>query len=478
MSYRGRIVLLTASAVALAILLASVATYVTVRDRELERIDDGLRALAGDVITAPRNTLPSTGGRPALRFDLVAPREQGREVVLVLPSTPLGSNGGYAQSVRSSGRIERPTGRRVDLPAGPRVRAVAAGRAEEFFYDAKLEGEDVRVFVTEFGFGRALQAVRSLEEVNANGRRLALVLALVTLGGAIIAGGLGLVVARSAVRPVRRLTEGAEYVTATRDLRRRVEATGDDELARLARSFNTMLAALEASQRAQRQLVADASHELRTPLTTVIANVEMLARADELPEAEREQLRHDLVTQLQELNTLVGDLVELARETQPETERERFDLAELAADCVQRMRAHAPRLRFETELEPSPMEGAPLRVERAVMNLLDNARKWSSEDGTVHVRVADGELTVRDDGPGIRDEDLPFVFDRFYRAADSRRLPGSGLGLAIVRQVAESHGGAAWASDGRGRGAELHMRLGPSRNADVYEVRKSLTASP
>jgi two-component system, OmpR family, sensor histidine kinase MprB len=133
----------------------------------------------------------------------------------------------------------------------------------------------------------------------------------------------------------------------------------------------------------------------------------------------------------------------------------------VVAACVERARSHGADVRFDEVLEASPVRADRNRLERAVNNLLDNARKWSPEGGTVEVEVANGELIVRDDGPGISEADRPYVFDRFYRSAESRRLPGSGLGLAIVRQVAEMHSGAAWAAprrDGR-TGAELHLRL-------------------
>jgi two-component system sensor histidine kinase MprB len=306
-----------------------------------------------------------------------------------------------------------------------------------------------------------MQAAQSLEPVDGALSRLALVLVGVTGAGIVGSVLLGRAVARRAAQPVQELTAGAEYVTATQDLRRRVTAPGDDELARLARSFNTMLEALAQSRQAQRQLVADASHELRTPLTTVLANVEMLGRADALPEAEREQMRHDLVSQLHELNHLVGDLVELAREEQSEEELQDFDLGELVAECVERVRAQARDVHFVAELDFAPVRGARGRVGRAIVNLLDNARKFSPHGGEVHVTVRGREVVVRDEGPGIAPADRAHVFDRFYRAAESRALPGSGLGLAIVRQVAESHGGRAWATDAPGGGAELHLELGP-----------------
>jgi two-component system, OmpR family, sensor histidine kinase MprB len=284
----------------------------------------------------------------------------------------------------------------------------------------------------------------------------------VSLAGVVLAALLGGLVGRSAMRPVRRLMRGTRYVAATHDLSRRIDAVGDDELAGLARSFNAMLEALAESRRAQRQLIADASHELRTPLTTVQANVELLARAGDLTPDERRQLREDLLSQLRELTGLVGDLVELAREHPPASGMEELDLAALAEVCVDRARSRGGDVGFDATLRPCTVRGDRARIERAVMNLLDNAAKWSPPGAVVRVQVDDGEVVVRDEGPGIDEADRPYVFDRFYRSAESRRLPGSGLGLAIVRQVAEMHGGAAWAAPPRsGQGAELHLRLPP-----------------
>jgi two-component system sensor histidine kinase MprB len=455
MSYRRRLMLLAALAVSLAVVLASVVTYVSVRTQLRDSVDDGLHGLADRVATAP---LPQTSEPTQRRLN--SDEQQRRSFLLLLPSSPLGEQAGYAQVVSSAGRIQPPAGQRALLEAGPRVIAVAQGRARPFFYDSELGGTQVRVYVARFAQGQALQAARSLEETNATMRKLAAVLAGVSLAGIGLAALLGGFVGRSALRPVRRLMRGTRYVAATQDLSRRVEAVGDDELAGLARSFNAMLEALAESRRAQRQLIADASHELRTPLTTVQANVELLSRASELPPEERDQLREDLLSQLRELTALVGDLVELAREHPPESDLEVIELDELTAGCVERIRARGSRVRFTAALSPTRVRGDRVRLERAVMNLLDNARKWSPGGSVVEVEVADGELVVRDSGPGIDEADLPYVFDRFYRSADARRLPGSGLGLAIVRQVAEMHGGAVWAvAPPRGRGAELHLRL-------------------
>ena len=446
-------------------------TYVSVRAQLRASVDDGLRSLAARVATEP---LPITGDQRR-RLDLDE-QQRRRSFLLLLPSSPLGEQAGYAQVVSSAGRIQPPEGQRARLAAGPRVIAVAQGRAEPFFYDSELSGTRVRVYVALFADGQALQAARSLEETNATLRRLLAVLIGVSLAGVGLAALLGGLVGRSALRPVRRLMRGTRYVAATQDLSRRVEAIGDDELAGLARSFNDMLEALAESRRAQRQLIADASHELRTPLTTVQANVELLARAGELSPEERLQLREDLLSQLRELTALVGDLVELAREQPPESDLEELELDALVTACVERVRSRSARVRFISRLEPCLVRGDRLRIERAVTNLLDNARKWSPDGGTVTVTLSDGDIVVRDEGPGIDEGDLPYVFDRFYRSADARRLPGSGLGLAIVRQVAEMHGGAAWAAppDGvpPGRGAELHLRL-PALALQVTSVRST-----
>jgi two-component system sensor histidine kinase MprB len=240
---------------------------------------------------------------------------------------------------------------------------------------------------------------------------------------------------------VRRLTDAAEHVAETHDLRGRIDVTGSDELSRLAVSFNTMLAALEQSVAAQRQLVADASHELRTPLTSLRTNFEVLMRPGGLPDESRRKLEHDVLRQFEEMAALVADIVELARDGPSTAEEDDVRLDVLVADAVERAERNTPTVRFKLVAMPSLVHGVPGRLDRAVTNLLDNAAKWSPPGELVEVDVADGTVTVRDHGPGITDADLPFIFDRFYRSAEARSMRGSGLGLAIVRQVAEAHGG-------------------------------------
>ena len=256
-----------------------------------------------------------------------------------------------------------------------------------------------------------------------------------------------------------------ERVSETQDLSERIDVDGQDELSRLAASFNTMLAALEESTRAQRQLVADASHELRTPLTSVRTNIEVLAGDRTIPPDDRRRLMSDVVEQLGEMTMLISELIELARAEQHVAEPEDVRLDLLVAEAVERARRNRPEVVYSVDLEPAIVPGVPATIERAVGNLLDNAAKWSPPGADVEVVVRDGQLIVRDHGPGIADEDLPFVFDRFYRARAARGMPGSGLGLAIVRQVAESHGGEVVAERADGGGTRMVLTLGASHVA-------------
>jgi two-component system sensor histidine kinase MprB len=389
---------------------------------------------------------------------------------LVLPAPRLGGATGVVQLFQSNGQVLHSEGKRSLLPVTAATRAVAAGRRNAFFSGATVGGTHVRILTERAPEGGVWQVALPLTDVDSTLTHLKLVLALVCLGGIALAAALGLLVSRAALVPVRRLTGAAERVARTQDLGHRIQAGEEDELGRLAGSFNTMLAALEHSRLAQRQLVSDASHELRTPLTCVQANLDALAMGEELSAHERARILAAAQAQLGELTVLVGDLVDLSKTEIDEVEVEdvRLDLA--AAGAIERARLHAPECHFLLDAQPCLVRAAPARLDRAIANLLDNACKWNPPPplaGPVEVRVRGGVLEVRDHGPGIAAEDLPRVFDRFYRAPGARARPGSGLGLAIVRQMAEGHGGAVYAANDPGGGAMLTLELPPLQMTDA-----------
>jgi two-component system, OmpR family, sensor histidine kinase MprB len=286
---------------------------------------------------------------------------------------------------------------------------------------------------------------------------------VMSAGGIALGAAMGGGVARAALAPVRRFTSGTERIAASGDVSRRMDVEGDDELARLARSFNATLDELEQSVEAQRHLVADAGHELRTPIASLRANIQVLEEADRLPPEELSALRQDIVGELDELTALVASIVELARGTTPaegDADDVRLDL--VTEQLVERARRRAgTQVSFDLDLEPTLLRAHQERIARAVSNLLDNARKWSPPGGLVEVRLRAGELSVRDHGPGFEEDDIPHVFDRFFRSERGRALPGSGLGLAIVRQAAEAGGGWATAANAAGGGALVRVDFGP-----------------
>ncbi|HET8651338.1 MAG TPA: ATP-binding protein [Gaiellaceae bacterium] len=443
MSFRTRLALAAAAAVALAVVLASFTVFVVVRSQLRAEVDRSLQRRADEIALAP----PDVVGR-----------------ALFQPGFGLGRPEGYPQVVTQT-RIVRPRGAELELPVDDRVREVAAGEAEGFLSDAHVNGTHVRMITFPYADGIAVQVARPLTEVDHTLDRVTRFLIAIALVGIGSAAFLGLVVARAALAPVRRLTEAAENVTETGDLSERIEVTGADELSRLASRFNTMLAALEASARAQRQLVADASHELRTPLTSLRTNIEVLSGSRRLPDTEREPLLRDVVEQLDEMTTLVAELVQLAQGDLQPSKAEDVRLDVLTASAVERTRRNRPGIGFTTDLHESLVHGVPANLERAIGNLLDNAAKWSPPGGQVEVAVRDGEVTVRDHGPGIEEADRPYVFDRFYRSASARGMPGSGLGLAIVRQVAEAHGGRVTAEAPEGGGTLMRFRLNGRPNS-------------
>jgi two-component system sensor histidine kinase MprB len=359
----------------------------------------------------------------------------------------------------------------VSLPVDARTRALAAEGGEPFLRDAYVDGIHLRVLAEPLGKGHAVQFAQPLTEVDRLLARLRLILFLVVVGGIALAALLGRLVAGAAVLPLKRLTRAAEHVAVTQDLSGRIQPSGgdagEDELGRLAVSFNAMLDALEhsmgaldASVHAQRQLVADASHELRTPVTSLRTNIEILQQQGQFMDAEEhDRLLDDVVEQIGQLTLLMNDLIDLARGEEPRSDTEDVGLDVLVTEVIERAARHAPATPLHVTLEPTVVAGVPARLERAVSNLVDNAVKYSPPGEPVEVELVGGELSVRDHGPGISAEDLPHVFDRFYRGAEARGRPGSGLGLAIVRQVAAEHGGTITAQAAPGGGTLMRLCL-------------------
>ncbi|MQY15497.1 Signal transduction histidine-protein kinase/phosphatase MprB [Streptomyces sp. RB5] len=344
-----------------------------------------------------------------------------------------------------------------------RDRAVSEGREAGYFQTADYQGVRYRVYtaqVPQDPNGTLVRVGVPLSEVGDALDRLRVLLITVTIGSGLLAAVAARLAADRVLHPVHRLTRTVEHITATQDLTARIDAKGDDEIARLARAFATMTAAVDASVTTQRRLVADASHELRTPLTSLTTNLELLNEGPGTDDPQAPELVRAARAQTHELTVLVNDLIDLARygREQTHTEDTRLDL--VARRVADRAAARATGPEIRTGLEECLVHGDPDALERATANLVDNALKWSPPGGVVEIRVeARGTLRVSDEGPGIPPEDLPYVFDRFYRSPVARSLPGSGLGLAIVRQIAETHGGRVTAGPSAAGGAELCLTL-------------------
>jgi two-component system sensor histidine kinase MprB len=355
------------------------------------------------------------------------------------------------------------------VPVTDHARQVARGRLADVA-ETLLVGHDRYRVWTVHRDGGAAQVARDAEGIENTLAELGVLHGLVGLVGVVAAALIGRRVARAALRPVDALTAGAEQVARTQDLTAKIPVDGRGEIARLAEAFNAMLAALADSRAAQRRLVEDAGHELRTPLTSLRNNVELLIHAGTqhdpakvLSEHDRARLLTDLGAQTAELTTLIGELVELAREDSSPEPVERLDLADVVWSAVERVGPRAPHVLFEGSTRSAPMLGRPVSLERAVLNLLDNAAKWSPPGGVVRVTVEVEDhvarITVIDEGPGIPEQDLPHVFERFYRADSARSLPGSGLGLAIVEQIVLLHGGTVRAARAATGGALVAINL-------------------
>lgn len=440
LSLSTRIGALTALGVGLAVTLTALAAYLTVSTQLSRGVDDALIERAEKALESPLgspSTLAETPAEAILAADL-------RVAIIRFDQ----------QAWSAAGEESAP-------PLGEPELAVALRQQARSVRTAELDGESYRVVAVPAGRGLALVLAQSTEQTERTLSRMRSVSTLVGGAGMVLAAWAGVSVARTGLRPVRRLTEAAERVARTQRLDP-IEVEGSDEIARLAHSFNAMLAALDEARTRQARLVADAGHELRTPLTSMRTNIDLLAQSDRqggLHPDERAQLIADVRAQTEELSQLMGDLVELSREDAPAASRARIDLADVVRDALSRVRRRAHGVTFAADLHPWPVDGEAQLLGRAVTNLLDNAAKYSPRHGTVMVTLRDGTLQVSDQGPGIADEDLPHVFERFYRSSEARGHPGSGLGLAIVHAAADRHGGRVGAGPAPTGGALLTMTI-------------------
>ncbi|WP_033312352.1 HAMP domain-containing sensor histidine kinase [Streptomyces iakyrus] len=461
---RSRLALLVAAAVAFAVAAVSVTCWFIVQGKLYDEIDNDLRSSVGplrsddfqrltqDCRQTPTDEL-GMGSRPKSYGQLV---EVDGNVCLFPSSTaqvqvsgddkavakdPDPNQGHIRDGTDNEGNKLRVLTTAVVIKDGPLTQGVAA----------------------DYSLVIALPLKGTQSTLN----ELALILVLVSGVGVLGAGAAGLAVARAGLRPVDKLTEAVEHVARTEDLNIRipVEDDSEDEIARLSHSFNSMTSALASSRDLQQQLIADAGHELRTPLTSLRTNIELLTRSEEtgrpIPEADRKALLASVKAQMTELATLIGDLQELSR-PDPGQHSERTQIVawqDTVESALRRARLRGPELTITADVEPWFVRAEPSALERAVVNILDNAVKFSPEGGLIEVRLTEGVLTVRDHGPGIPADELPYVFDRFWRSPGARSLPGSGLGLSIVARTVQQAGGEVSLSRADGGGTVATVRL-------------------
>jgi two-component system, OmpR family, sensor histidine kinase MprB len=445
LTLRARMTLLTAVAVAVAVAACAVVSWLLTRDQLYRQLDQTLaKTPAG----------PPGVVTEALRNCSQVPTTEGMHIPF-----------------RFTAQVIRADGTWCTLPGSPQALTVTTAdvqvargeRAAVFRSGVTADGTGMRILTRRTPEGATLAIALPLSEVRNSLNSLATLLIPISLFGVLAAGSAGLLIAHASLRPVDELTDAVEHIARTEDLDTTIPVKGKDEIARLSRSFNTMTGALAAARDRQRELIADAGHELRTPLTSLRTNIDLLLRSEttgrDLPAGTRHRLLVSVQAQVRELSSLVGDLLELSKPDGRHRPDEIVALHEVVGQAVERARLRGPGLRIDLAVEPWWARGDAAQLERAVMNLLDNAVKFSPPDGSVEVRLRGGELTVRDHGTGIPTEDLPHVFERFWRSPSARGLPGSGLGLSIVALVIRECGGDVTLAPATGGGTLARVRL-------------------
>ncbi|WP_406726711.1 HAMP domain-containing sensor histidine kinase [Streptomyces sp. GD-15H] len=462
---RARLSLLVAAAVAFAVAAVSVTCWFIVQGKLYEQVDNDLKKAT--VLQGPQRVDEI---RSALDNCTDTPRD----------SMDGGFGKTFSQVVRDDGTVclFPSSAGRIEVTESDRDVLASAGNGSTGLYrdGTAQDGAEVRVLTlplvindpsTLTSSKAAVLVAVPLKGTESTLGDLALILLLVSGVGVLGAAAAGLAVARAGLRPVDELTEAVEHVARTEDLGVRipVEDGSEDEVARLSRSFNSMTSALASSRDLQQQLIADAGHELRTPLTSLRTNLELLTRSEEtgrpLPAGDRKALLASVKAQMTELAALIGDLQELSRPDTGQHEGRTQIVAwqDVVESALRRARLRGPELTITADVQPWYVRAEPSALERAVVNILDNAVKFSPEGDTIDVRLADGVLTVRDHGPGVAADELPHVFDRFWRSPTARALPGSGLGLSIVARTVQQAGGEVTLTRADGGGTTATIRL-------------------
>ncbi|MEV5952702.1 HAMP domain-containing sensor histidine kinase [Streptomyces sp. NPDC051987] len=451
---RARLSMLVAAAVAFAVAAVSVTCWFIVQGKLYDQLQSDLeKQLHGPVAAqllsgALSDCFDTPQGANHLRIDYGQAVTTDGTVCLLPGSTDVIRIGQSDEDIIKSGNTDTLYFRNGTDKSGNAVRVMT------------------QVFPAQNGSYVGLVTGVPLKSTQDTLKDLALILLLVSGVGVLGAGAAGLAVARAGLRPVDELTQAVEHVARTEDLSIRipVEDASDDEIARLSRSFNSMTSSLASSRELQQQLIADAGHELRTPLTSLRTNIELLTRSEEtgrpIPAADRKALLASVKAQVTELASLIGDLQELSRSEGQRGERVQIvALEDTVEAALRRARLRGPELTITADVQPWFVRAEPSALERAIVNILDNAVKFSPEGGTIEVTLDRGVLTVRDHGPGIAEDELPHVFDRFWRSPSARALPGSGLGLSIVARTVQQAGGDVTLTRASGGGTVATVRL-------------------
>jgi two-component system sensor histidine kinase MprB len=475
MSLRAKLTLTVAAIVAVAVFGGAYAAHVSAGNALRDETDKFLQQRAAEFVARP----PSTGFGGAGPSPTSTPPSPSTPSITVVPTATTSQvdheqheddegPGRYfdydavQQRVGADGSVTQLVSTQPKLPVDGEDSSIATSGTGSHYRDVTVATVQYRMITEGLGTGNgAVQIARRVSETHDILDVLRERLLLIALAGVGVAAIVAWLVGRRLTKPIRTLTRTAEHIAQTQDLTTPIPVKGDDDVGRLAASFNTMLVALDTSRQQQQRLIMDASHELRTPLTAVRTNIDFLAHATTLGAEERAQLIDETRLELDELTNLVSEMVELATDVRNEEPIDTVDLGELAGEVAQRFRRRTGReIEVDTEAAGA-VEGRRSMLDRAVSNLVDNALKFSPAGEPVEITVRGARIEVADRGPGVADEDRTRVFDRFYRATGARTLPGSGLGLSIVAQIAQLHGGRATLEPRDGGGTVAIVDLTP-----------------